>query len=152
MRPALRPLAHVALAAACLLSAPLMADTAKPPPKGTPFTSYYTVKSMLELARAYVAVAGKSSGVAPATLAGAAEFRGYVLSKAESWNKDWRSKCDGPAGQTIEEPDALVRQIASVITTRLTPEDIARLADSEVDVLVGFGVFGRCMSDNPFSN
>ena len=149
---AMTHLSHFVLAALLVSSSPVIADTAKPSPgNGAPFKSYYTVKTMQRLATAYAAVAGKSSGVTPATLAAAAEFRGYVLAKAESWNKDWRGKCSGPAGQVIEEADELVSQIAAVITTKVSAADMAKLDDSDVDVLVGFGVFGRCLSDNPFS-
>jgi hypothetical protein len=110
--------------------------------KNPPF-SYYSTAQMQKLASAFVQTHGKTHPK-PELLAKAAEFRGYLLAKAESWNKDWRGKCDGPAGRDLENPDDLVLQIAAIVA-KVSATDISDFGESRPDSLLGFGVLGRCL-------
>jgi hypothetical protein len=105
--------------------------------------TYYTSSQMQKMASAFVEVHGKTKPN-PKLIAKAAEFRGYLLSKAESWNKDWRGKCEGPAGMTPENPDDLVLQIATIVA-KLSAKELADVGESRPNMLLGFGVLGRCM-------
>ena len=133
----------LAMSATCqAFAGPLHSDSENSPP-----FSYYTATQMQQLAAAFVARHKHTQPPDTALLIQAAEFRGYILAKAESWNKDWRGTCDGPAGQHVEPADSLALQIATIVAN--TPAaKIAEAGETNVDRLVGWGVFSRCMPDS----
>jgi hypothetical protein len=116
------------------------------PPKKADAFSFYTTREMLVLARSHLAVLEQGDKVPADVMAKGAEFRGYLLGKAEAFHPDWRNKCDV---NEPEQPDRYVQQVAQVIAS-VKPEELNDLDAARVDVLVGWGVLGRCVGTLKF--